>query len=118
MSQIIRYATVNLEEFFVFKVCLFQYCLVIISAVCTSIAFAFGSLALLPTDSFGAKFFYAFMMVSLYAFLPGSYAAYPPAIDVEFGPKYSAHTYGIVFESGVRITYNLRNSQLCYETLA
>ena len=75
--------------------------MVIISAICTAMAFSFGNLALIEPDSFGAKFFYAFMVVLLYAFDPGSYGVYPPALDQAFGPKYSAHNYGLIFESGV-----------------
>ena len=73
----------------------------VISCYCTANVFSFGNLAFLEPDSTGARFFYGFWTVSLFLFLPGSYACYPPALSKAFGAQYASTNYGIIFTAAV-----------------
>ena len=73
----------------------------VISCYCAANVFSFGNLVFLEPDSFGARFFYGFWMISLFLFLPGSFSCYPASVSKSFGAKYAASNYGIIFTAAL-----------------
>ena len=81
----------------------FQYCLVIISCVCTMISFSLGNLSFIGyySSEDSAKAFYVIWMCTFYAFMPGAYGNYPAATGRAYGPKYCNNNYGLILVTGV-----------------